>query len=150
MARLTPLEPLILTDSAGDQLILQFWPGKAGQAIGAPVTAVVKPNLPVNVSGSHPATLITNDNLREIIRWAADALGETPQLAAQPNTFNFRVPDGEDVIIANHDLGNCYFCKQPIAIGALVECIRDENIEHWAHDLCRPKNAAITVTEVEG
>jgi hypothetical protein len=77
--------PLIITDATGDQVIFNYWPGRAGEAIGAPVTIATRrvkgaEDLPDSVA----AALIVPDRIREVIEWLAATLGEDTQ--GQPYT----------------------------------------------------------------
>lgn len=100
----------------------------------------------------------TAHDMRELIRWLADTLGETPMLAAQPDFFRVPDADGDVYFIANHDGHSCWFCHQPILVGAFCERIVFPSIDpdmrpapdEWAHDGCRPKPGEVVVLEVEG
>jgi hypothetical protein len=153
------LSPLILRDPTGDELTLNYWPGNAGQAIGGPVTATVRraPGATEKMPGV-PAAILTREQLRQVIRWMAEALGETPMLAAQPDFFRVPDADGDVYFIANHDGHSCWFCHQPISQGAICERIVFPSVDtdvrpapdEWAHDGCRPKPGQVVVLEVEG
>lgn len=99
-----------------------------------------------------PAAILTREQLREAIRWMAAALGETPTLAAQPDFFRVPDADGSEYFIANHDGHACWFCHQPIFVGAICERVftDPDQKDVWAHDGCRPKPGQVVVLEVEG
>jgi hypothetical protein len=73
-----PINPLIITDATGDQVIFNYWPGRAGEAIGAPVTISVRRIKRADDPPGVPAALIVPDRTHEIIAWLRSTLSEDP------------------------------------------------------------------------
>lgn len=104
------------------------------------------------VGGGVRGVTFTAHDMRQLIRWLADTLGETPMLAAQPDFFRIPDADGDEYFIANHDGHACWFCHQSISVGAICERVfTDPNQKNvWAHDGCRPKPGEVVVLGIEG
>lgn len=73
-----PIKPLIITDATGDQVIFNYWPGRAGEAIGAPVTISVRRTKMTEDLPGVPAALVVPDRVHEVIDWLRSSIGEDP------------------------------------------------------------------------